>query len=130
MLKVYAGLVLASGISLVAQSPARSAEAGAYNGTWTVEFVTERGLCDGSRTYSVAVQEGHVRLVTSDTATRLTGHVGADGTVGLSVSQGSASGSVLGRLRERSGSGSWKVSALCSGSWVAHRRSSATAQAY
>jgi len=130
MLKVSAVLALATGLLLPALLPARAADTGSYNGTWTVELVTESGLCDGRSIFSVAVQEGQVRLIsTADGAARMSGKVGPDGTVGLNVSKGSASGSVLGRLQAQSGSGTWKVSALCSGRWAAHRRSTAVAQA-
>ncbi|AWN40070.1 hypothetical protein DK389_05345 [Methylobacterium durans] len=129
MLKVSAVLALASSLSLAAFLPARAADAASYNGTWRVELVTESGFCDGRHTYSVVVQEGQVRLLSaSDEATRMSGRVGADGTVGLNVSQGSMNGSVLGRLQVRSGSGTWKVSALCSGRWAASRRSIVAAQ--
>ena len=102
MLKVFAALVIATGLSLPAVLPAGAADAGAFNGTWTVELVTESGPCDGSQTYSVAVQQGQVRLVSAaDAATRMSGRVGPDGTVGLTVSHGAASGSVLGRLQAR-----------------------------
>ena len=129
MSKLSAVLALA-GLPLATLSPAGAADAGSYNGTWTVELVTESGFCEGNRTYSVAVQEGQVRLLSStDTTTRMSGRVGSDGAVGLDVSQGSASGSVRGHLQAQSGSGTWKVSALCSGRWAASRRSSVTAQA-
>ena len=130
MLKVPSVLALASGLSLAALLSVRAADAGSYDGTWTVELVTESGFCDGSHSYSVAVRAGQVRLLSaSDETTRMSGRVGPDGTVGLNVSQGSASGSVLGRLQARSGSGTWKVSAICSGRWAASRRSTVTAQA-
>ena len=130
MLKAPAVLAFASCLSLTALLPVRADDAGSYNGTWTVELVTESGFCDGRHTYSVSVEEGQVRLLSAaDGTTRMSGRVGADGAVCLTVSRGSTGGSVLGRLQARSGSGTWKVSALCSGHWAASRRSTATAQA-
>jgi hypothetical protein len=130
MLNVSAVVALASALSMAAFLPVRAANAGAYDGTWTVELVTESGFCDGSHSYSVTVREGQVRLLSAaDETTRMSGRVGPDGIVGLNVSQGSATGSVLGRLQALSGSGTWKVSALCSGRWAASRRSTVTAQA-
>jgi hypothetical protein len=127
MLKAPAVLAFASCLSLTALLPVRAEDAGSYNGTWTVELVTESGFCDGRHTYSVAVEEGQVRLLSAaDGTTRMSGRVGADGAVGLTVSRGSAGGSVGGR---ESGSGTWKVSALCSGHWAASRRSTVTTQA-
>ncbi|KQT07254.1 hypothetical protein ASG40_14765 [Methylobacterium sp. Leaf399] len=100
-----------------------------FNGTWSVELVTESGLCDSRARYAVSVNEGSVRLVSASDKARLSGRVDTDGTVGLSVSNGSASGAVTGRLQARSGGGTWKVSALCSGRWTATRSDTRTAQA-
>jgi hypothetical protein len=132
MLKVVTLVALATGFAGPALAPARAADAASrnFNGTWSVELVTESGLCDSRYNYAVSVQEGNVRLVSgADASTRMSGRVGADGTVGLSVSNGSANGAVSGRLQARSGGGTWKVSALCSGRWTARRHGSQVAQA-
>jgi len=130
MSKVVTVLSLVAGFSSLTLAPARAAEAGRYNGTWAVELVTESGVCDTSYSYSVAVQEGQIRLISAaDRATQMSGRVGADGTVGLNVTNGSTSGAVSGRLQAQSGAGTWKVSSLCSGRWAAHRRSTRSAQA-
>lgn len=129
MSKLVAALVLASGLSASLVEAATAREAGGFNGAWSVELVTESGICDSHTSYSVSVQEGQVRLVSSAERATLSGRVGADGTVGLSVSNGTASGAASGRLDAHSGSGTWKVSALCSGSWTARRQTTRTAQA-
>lgn len=127
MRKVVSVLAVAAGLSVL---PVNAAEQGGYNGTWTVELVTESGFCDSRYSYSMSVQEGQVRLVSAaDAGARLSGKVGADGSVGLNVSNGSASGAASGRLQAQSGSGTWKVSALCSGRWTARRSATRTAQA-
>ena len=120
-------LTLAAG-PLAASTPAL-AEAPDFNGTWTVQLVTETGVCSGS-SYTVVVQDGQVRLASAGGSASITGQIGADGSVGLSVRQGPASGSASGRLRSSSGSGTWKASSLCSGRWAAQRRSTITAQAF
>ena len=128
MLKqILATLTLAAG--LAAGSPAL-AEAPDFNGTWTVQLLTETGVCGGSSSYTVAIQDGQVRLASAGGSTSITGRIGADGSVGLSVQQGPVSGSASGRLRSSSGSGTWKASSLCSGRWAAQRRSTLTAQAF
>ena len=119
-------LTLAAG-PLAASTPAL-AEAPDFNGTWTVQLVTETGVCSGS-SYTVAIQDGQVRLASAGGSASITGQIGADGSVGLSVRQGPASGSASGRLRSSSGSGTRKAASLCSGHWVAQRRSIITAQA-
>ncbi|GBU16604.1 MULTISPECIES: hypothetical protein [Methylobacterium] len=128
----HVALVLALGAGLAsgpAVEKAGAAEAGGFNGTWSVELVTDSGLCDSRYRYSVAVNEGSVQLVSASDGARMSGRVGSDGTVGLSVSNGTASGAVSGRLLAQTGSGTWKVSALCSGRWTARRQNTRTAQA-
>jgi hypothetical protein len=122
-----AALTLAAGL-LAAGAPAL-AEAPNFNGTWTVQLVTETGMCGGSYSYTVAIQDGQVRLASAGGSASIAGRIGADGSVGLTVQQGPASGAASGRLRSSAGSGTWKASSLCSGRWSAQRRSTLTAQA-
>jgi hypothetical protein len=81
-----AALTLAAGL-LAAGSPA-FAEAPDFNGTWSVQLVTGTGVCGGSSSYTVAIQDGQVRLASAGGSTSVTGRIGADGSVGLSVEQG------------------------------------------
>ncbi|KQP41819.1 hypothetical protein [Methylobacterium sp. Leaf106] len=129
MSKLVAVLALGAGLSSAHLQPAVSREGGNFNGAWSVELVTESGICDSRYSYSVSVQDGQVRLISSADRATMTGRVGTDGTVGLNVSNGSASGAASGRLKARSGSGTWKVSPLCSGRWTARRQTTRTAQA-
>ena len=121
--------VSAGALALTVVSPA-SAEPAKFNGTWNVQLTTESGMCDSSYSYSVAIQNGAVRLASASSGASINGQVGHDGTVGLTVQQGPASGAASGRLQSQSGSGTWKVSSICSGRWTAKRRSTQTAQAY
>ena len=127
MTKPVALLALAAALSLPGGAPAAASDG--HNGTWAVELVTESGLCSARYTYAVAIREGQVRPVSATGGARVSGRVGADGLVGLSVSDGAASGTGTGRLQGGSGSGTWKVSALCSGRWTARRSDNRTAQA-
>jgi hypothetical protein len=129
MSKVLAVLAIGAGLVSPLALPATAGAGGDYNGTWSVELVTESGLCDSRYRYSVAVNDGQVRLVASADRATMSGRVGSDGTVGLSVSNGTASGAVSGRLQASSGGGTWKVSPLCSGRWTARRQATRTAQA-
>ncbi|WP_375454138.1 hypothetical protein [uncultured Methylobacterium sp.] len=128
MSKTLAGLALAAVLSLPAA--AEASEWGAYNGTWAVDLVTESGLCRARYSYAVAIREGQVQLVSViEAGTRMSGHVGTDGTVGLDVSNGGTRGAAAGRLQAQGGAGTWKVSSLCSGRWTARRTDARTAQA-
>ena len=127
MIKLSAA-ALAAGLFLPA-CPSAHAEPAAHNGTWAVELVTESGLCNARYSYALAIREGQVRLISGGAGARVSGHVGADGSVGLTVSNGTASGTGTGRLRAGNGSGTWAVSSLCSGRWTARRSDNRTAQA-
>ena len=130
MSKIAVVLALGAGLSSPAMIPAAARDGGNFNGTWSVELVTESGMvCDSRYTYGVSVQEGQVRLTSAAAGATLNGRVGPDGTVGLNVSNGTASGAVSGRLQAQSGGGTWRVSSLCSGRWTARRHTTRTAQA-
>ena len=123
-------IVLAGLLSGAILPPAVAGEPGAFNGTWAVDLVTESGLCSARYSYSVAIREGQVQLASDAAAgTRMSGRVGADGTVGLNVVNGGTSGAAAGRLQAAGGAGTWKVSSLCSGRWTARRTNTRTAQA-
>ncbi|MCJ2016515.1 hypothetical protein MKK84_03595 [Methylobacterium sp. E-065] len=126
MLKPIALAALAAGLSMPICA---SAEPGTHNGRWSVELVTESGLCNARYSYALAIREGQLQLVSGSAGARVSGHVGADGVVGLSVSNGTASGTGTGRLQAGTGAGTWKVSSLCSGRWTARRSDTRTAQA-
>ncbi|ACA20490.1 putative exported protein of unknown function [Methylobacterium sp. 4-46] len=124
-LALGAGLVSAG---LVSALPAVSGEARGYNGTWAVQLVTESGMCDARTSVSLAVRDGDVRLASASEGASVSGRIGEDGSVGLTVRKGPASGAASGRLQATSGSGTWTVSSLCTGRWTA-RRTTRVAQA-
>ena len=120
---------LAAALAALLASPA---VAGDFDGTWSVQLVTESGLCEAQYSHTLSVQDGQVRPVTTAASggATVTGRVGADGSVGLSVATAAASGTASGRLQLRSGSGTWRVSGgLCTGRWTARRHATRTAQA-
>jgi hypothetical protein len=120
-------LVLAASALHAAQAFAEPAD---YNGTWSVQLVTEAGSCDRSANYTIAVEDGRVRYLPSGNQARVSvsGRVGPSGTVTIGVHQGLGSADASGRLRAGSGSGTWKVAMLgCTGRWTAQRRAT-TAQ--
>jgi hypothetical protein len=129
MMKQSLAALILSAAFLAVGIPA-SAEAPDFNGTWTVQLVTETGVCGSSSSYTVVVQDGQVRLASAGGSASITGRIGQGGSIGLILQQGSASGSASGRLRSTSGSGTWRVSAVCSGRWAAQRRSTIAAQAF
>ncbi|MET0257381.1 MAG: hypothetical protein ABW179_02275 [Methylobacterium sp.] len=123
---------VAAGLTAQLALPAGAREGGNFDGTWTVELVTESGaFCDARYSYSLSVQDGQVRPIAkaAGNGASVTGRVGRDGTVGLSVATSAANGSASGRLQTQGGAGTWKVASICSGRWTAHRQTVRTAQA-
>ncbi|MCJ2137154.1 hypothetical protein MKK69_24450 [Methylobacterium sp. J-026] len=127
MINSTAVAAIATGLSLMIGMPAE-AEPSSHNGTWAVELVTDSGLCSARYSYALAIREGQVQLVSGGAGARVNGHVSADGLVGLTVNNGTASGTGTGRLQGGSGAGTWKVSSLCAGRWTARRSDTRTAE--
>lgn len=132
MSKLVLVFALSTGLSSQSILAADARDGANFDGNWSVELVTESGaLCDARYSYTLAVQDGQVRPIAKAASggATVTGRVGPDGAVGLNVATSAASGSASGRLQTRSGSGTWKVSSLCSGRWTAQRRTTRTALA-
>ncbi len=105
----------------------RAAWAGDYDGLWSVLIVTEKGSCDRAYRYPVRISGG--TLVNSGASpVAITGSVGSNGAVTVTVSRGGKSASGSGRLSGSAGGGSWS-GGPCSGNWEAERRGSLAAAA-
>ena len=129
MSKTVRTLVLGTALSAAATLPVAASD-NRFDGTWSVDLITESGFCDARTHYTLSVADGEVHPVARGTGgASVTGRVKADGAVGLNVSTTSASGTVSGRLQPEAGAGVWRVSALCSGRWTARRQATRTAQA-
>lgn len=94
----------------------------AYDGNWSIEVITAAGPCDRAYRYGVKIENGEARYPGSDFT--ITGRVAGNGVVKATISRGSDSAAVVGRLgRDGSGNGTWKANGGCSGNWNAERRS-------
>ncbi|KQT57714.1 hypothetical protein ASG52_23485 [Methylobacterium sp. Leaf456] len=126
-------LALTTALAALLASPAvAGGSVGGFDGTWSVQLVTESGMCEAQYSYTLSVQDGQVRPITtaSSNGTTVSGRVGSDGSVGLTVATAAANGTASGRLQVRGGSGTWRVSGgLCTGRWTARRHTVRTAQA-
>jgi hypothetical protein len=109
--------------SAVPASPAPIAAAKPnFNGTWSVLIVTEQGTCDRAYRYPVRISNGSVGYA-GEASFNVTGRVGANGAVTVTVSRGGQSASGSGMLSTSDGSGYWRTaSGECSGTWTAERR--------
>jgi hypothetical protein len=115
-------IAAASILALAIPTPSAGlAEAGtAYDGSWSLSIVTERGACDG---YNLPVQITNGN-VTFPGLGKSSGHVSSDGVVRVALSASGKSASGSGKLFGSAGSGRWTGRSgddHCSGSWTAQR---------
>ena len=113
-------LCVTAAASLVALTYGAQARA-TYDGSWSLVFVTQRGSCDPTYSFSVNITDG---IVTHPNLVRFRGYVGRSGTVRASVTVHDKYASGSGRLSANSGGGRWSGysgRARCSGSWTAQR---------
>src|SRR4051812_1218997 len=93
----------------------------AYDGSWDLVFVTQRGTCDSSYSFNVDVTNG---IVTHPNLVKFRGYVARSGAVRASVTVHEKYAAGSGRLSSNSGRGTWSGysgSARCSGYWTAQR---------
>jgi hypothetical protein len=112
-----AALDVIAGMMICAPALAKDAS---VDGTWNVRLVTEAGTCDSVYSQTVAIQNGQVRPLSGDAT--ISGGVGPDGSVALTISQSMAQARATGRISAQRGAGGWKLAMLgCSGRWIATR---------
>jgi len=118
-MKKLLSCVIAAGclVALASAAQARSA----YDGSWDLIFVTQRGACDATYNFSVNITNG---IVTHPNLVRFRGYVARSGAVRASVTVQDKFASGSGRLSSNSGRGTWSGysgSSRCSGYWIAQR---------
>ncbi|GJE39992.1 hypothetical protein [Methylobacterium persicinum] len=94
-----------------------------FDGTWSVEILTESGTCDRAYRYPVRIEKGQARFI--GTAFTVNGHVARNGSIRGSISNGFGTANVVGRLGANGfGQGTWVASGSleCRGRWNAERR--------
>lgn len=104
-------------LALTSVAHARSA----YDGYWDLLFVTQRGTCEPSYSFSVNISNG---IVTHPNLVRFRGRVSQSGAVRASVTVQDKHASGSGRLASNLGRGTWSGysgSSRCSGYWTAQR---------
>jgi len=96
----------------------------AFDGTWSVEIITERGSCDRAYRYAMRISNGNVVNEYGESVS-LQGRVAANGDVRVNVSAGGQQAAGVGRLSRTMGSGTWRgqgSAGYCAGVWQAARR--------
>jgi hypothetical protein len=113
-------LLIAATSCFIGLAPAAHARS-AYDGSWDLVFVTQRGACDSSYSFTVDVTNG---FVTHPNLVRFRGYVAKSGAVRASVTVQDKYASGAGKLSATTGRGTWSGrsgSARCSGYWTAQR---------
>jgi hypothetical protein len=122
ILPLAAFALLATTVVPVGSAPMATTKA-AFDGGWSVLIVTEKGTCDRAYRYPVKIQNGAVGYAGTASFT-VSGKVGDNGAVTVTVARGNQSATGTGTLSGRDGSGRWTAaSGECSGTWTAERRS-------
>jgi hypothetical protein len=106
---LFAAAVAVTAAPAFAQTP--------YDGLWSVTIVTKTGSCEASARYPLTVTDGKVSAAGAD----VSGSVGREGNVRVSISGAHANGQLSGN----SGSGKWNGASggiPCSGRWEASRQ--------
>jgi hypothetical protein len=125
MIRFAAASALTAALLAAAIVPASPAPAGKpnFDGAWSVLIVTEKGTCDRAYRYPIKIENGTVDYAGTASFT-VTGKVGTNGAVTVTVSRGNQRANGSGRLSLSDGSGRWQTaSGECSGSWSAEKRS-------
>jgi hypothetical protein len=92
-----------------------------YDGSWSLVFFTQRGVCDSTYNFSVNINDG---VLTHPNLVKFRGYVGRSGAVRASVTVHDKYASGSGRLTADSGRGTWSGRAggeRCLGYWTAQR---------
>jgi len=119
----FTAFALLAASAIPAASAPITAGKQSLDGTWSVLIVTEQGKCDRAYRYPVKIENGTVGYAGS-ASFNVTGKVGQNGAVTVTVSRGSNSATGTGRMSGADGSGTWTAaSGECSGIWTAERRS-------
>src|SRR5712672_4283991 len=109
---LFASFLASAAVLAVAPASAQQP----YDGLWQVTVVTKSGSCDASTSSTVTVSEGRI----SGGGAAVSGSVGREGVVRVSINGASANGQLSGKA----GSGKWNGASggvPCSGRWEASR---------
>jgi hypothetical protein len=93
-----------------------------FDGSWTVQIITQRGACDPNSSIGVEIRDG---IVSGSGGIPVSGRVARNGSVSVGVASGNRNANGSGRLSASSGGGTWRgvgSQGACSGRWSASRR--------
>lgn len=115
---------LAAALSMTCLAPVTAAASTPYDGSWSVVIMTERGSCESTYRFNLAIANGIVSYPW-DNSVAVNGRVGKGGAVRVAVAASGQRANGAGRLFATSGGGLWQgvgSSGACSGRWTAQRQ--------
>jgi hypothetical protein len=93
-----------------------------FDGTWSVEVVTEKGTCDQAYRWDIVIRDGRIATA-PDMPASGTGTVSQSGSVNVNFSRGSDTLSARGTASGKWATGVWNAPTKgCAGRWRAERR--------
>src|SRR6266852_6037784 len=113
--------MIVAGCFMALASVAHARSRSAYDGSWDLAFVTQRGACDSSYNFTVNVSDG---IISHPNLLKFKGYVAKSGSVHASVTVHDKFASGTGRLFGTSGRGTWSGrtgSVQCTRYWSAQR---------
>jgi hypothetical protein len=119
-MKSTAAICLVATLSFATPAGAGSGRL-AYDGVWSLNFVTQRGACDSNYNFNVNIANG---IVSHPNLVRFRGNVTGGGLVHASVTVQDKFAAGSGKLTSSSGRGTWtgrESNSRCSGYWTAQR---------
>jgi len=94
-----------------------------HDGVYSVHIVTEKGACDRSYLWTIAISRGRVSS-TGSTPLEASGEINPQGKVALAFRGYNEVAHVIGKMSGRQGSGTWNSPTMaCAGTWRATRQS-------
>jgi len=93
---------IAATVAITSAAADKACARTSFDGSWTVQIMTQRGACDPSSSFGVEVRGNSI---TGSGGIPVRGTVSGNGTVTVSVASGSQSASGSGRLSASSGGG-------------------------
>ena len=93
----FAALAILASSALPASPAPMAAAKPSFDGTWSVLIVTEKGTCDRAYRYPVKIENGSVGYA-GTASFKVSGKVGDNGSVTVTVSRGSQSAKGTGRM--------------------------------
>ena len=106
-------------------APQAQAQTKKFDGTWSVEVITEQGASDRASRYSVIIQNGRARYGGPE-GFNVSGQIAANGAVSGVISRGQDRANVKGRVGSNGwGQGTWTAvagSRSSTGRWSAEKR--------